>query len=269
MRNKKSVAPLLKHDHCISSIGWVMFMCLIFANCLINSIFIEHKSINLIDSITFPLQKWGVWLILTPFVLNMLQSRRKFPLSNSLFYCVLSLSTLSLSLTFSVVLEVSQSDISIVHSLFFIWPKHAAALLIVVLLWHLKQVLFNKPNTPIKALQNNNTRSQVNALMIEVDGLTHTLAHQNILFIQAAGNYMEVITQERTYLTRATLKQLHKLLPKDDFVQCHRSYLVNLEYIGQLKNHPAGHASAYLTNNQVIPISKSQRSTIRTLIASR
>ncbi|TMP44741.1 hypothetical protein CWB96_05035 [Pseudoalteromonas citrea] len=269
MGSKKNVAPLLKHDHCISSIGWVMFMCLIFANCLINSIFIEHKSINLIDSITFPLQKWGIWLILTPFVLHMLQSRRKFSLSNSLFYCVLSLSTLSLSLTFSVALEVSQSDISISHSLFFIWPKHAAALLIVVLLWHLKQALFNKPNTPIKAQKNNQPSTKINTLRIEVDGLTHTLAHQDILFIQAAGNYMEVITQKRTYLTRATLKQLHNLLPKDDFVQCHRSYLVNLEYIEQLKNHPAGHATAYLKNSQVVPISKSQRATIRTLISSR
>ncbi|KAF7764258.1 hypothetical protein PCIT_b0208 [Pseudoalteromonas citrea] len=269
MGSKKNVAPLLKHDHCISSIGWVMFMCLIFANCLINSVFIEHKSISLIDSITFPLQKWGIWLILTPFVLHMLQSRRKFALSSRLFYCVLSISTLSLSLTFSVALEVSQSDISIVHSLFFIWPKHAAALLIVILLWHLKQVLFHKPNTSINALQHNHTSSKVNTLMIEVDGLTHTLAYQDILFVQAAGNYMEVVTQERTYLTRATLKQLHNLLPKDDFVQCHRSYLVNLDYIEQLKNHPAGHASAYLIDSQVIPISKSQRSTIRTLIASR
>lgn len=61
---------------------------------------------------------------------------------------------------------------------------------------------------------------------------------QKILYIQAAGNYVEIHTDNSKSLLRTSLTHLEKQLSNFNFIfRCHRSYLVNLEKIQSAKGN--------------------------------
>lgn len=58
-----------------------------------------------------------------------------------------------------------------------------------------------------------------------VDGERMTLSVDQVLYLESLENYVKVVTDSRTYVTRLTLKQGEELLP--DFVRISRSHLIN------------------------------------------
>lgn len=76
---------------------------------------------------------------------------------------------------------------------------------------------------------------------------------EQIDFIKSDGNYVEIYWGTKKTVLKKTLKGVMDQLPKDDFIQVHRSYIVNinkLELIGY---------NQLQINNHKIPISKSKR----------
>src|SRR5699024_3750327 len=53
----------------------------------------------------------------------------------------------------------------------------------------------------------------------------------DILYLEATGNYVRYVLRDKEILTRITIKEAIELLPKDQFIQVHRSFIVNLPYI--------------------------------------
>lgn len=47
-----------------------------------------------------------------------------------------------------------------------------------------------------------------------------------ILYIEAAGNYLNVILKHKKIMTRITINEILQLLPADQFTRIHRSYIV-------------------------------------------
>ena len=52
-----------------------------------------------------------------------------------------------------------------------------------------------------------------------------TLSVDQVLYLESLENYVKVVTDSRTYVTRLTLKQGEEILP--DFVRISRSHLIN------------------------------------------
>lgn len=50
----------------------------------------------------------------------------------------------------------------------------------------------------------------------------------DVFYIKSDGRYCRVHTEQEMYLIRKSLKDLQSRLPKNNFVKCHRSYLINL-----------------------------------------
>ncbi|AHF16373.1 LytR/AlgR family response regulator transcription factor [Niabella soli] len=48
----------------------------------------------------------------------------------------------------------------------------------------------------------------------------------DILYIEAAGNYLNVVLKHKKLMTRITINEMTNLLPADQFVRIHRSYIV-------------------------------------------
>lgn len=82
------------------------------------------------------------------------------------------------------------------------------------------------------------------------------IPYQDILWIDAAGDYMCVHTRLDTYVMRARLKSLINERLPDVFVQIHKSTVVNLTYIEQLL--PLGNTEykAILHNKKVLKVSR-------------
>jgi two-component system, LytTR family, response regulator LytT len=74
-----------------------------------------------------------------------------------------------------------------------------------------------------------------------------------ILFIEAQGDYVSFRTPKKTFLLHATLKHVEGKLPDTKFFKAHRSYIVNIDRIRDIDE-----TSIHLDDVQ-IPLSKAKR----------
>ena len=87
----------------------------------------------------------------------------------------------------------------------------------------------------------------------------HNIVYLNvsdILYLEAFGDYTKVVTNNKNYLTLATLGGFLEELPSEKFARIHRSYAVAKEQIRQIGNATVG------VGNINLPIGKTYRSTL-------
>ena len=76
------------------------------------------------------------------------------------------------------------------------------------------------------------------AKMLLKDGKKiHQVSISSILFIEAFGNYTKVITDQKIIVTLEKLSAYVKRMPKEEFVQVHKSYIVALSHIDVIENN--------------------------------
>lgn len=59
----------------------------------------------------------------------------------------------------------------------------------------------------------------------------------DIYYLEAAGNYVTIVLEEKSVLVRSTFSEAMKLLPKKSFVQVHRSYAVAIDKVEKIERH--------------------------------
>lgn len=97
------------------------------------------------------------------------------------------------------------------------------------------------------------------------DGAAATfVAPSDILFVEAAGNYVEFHTAGKTHLVRATLATWEAKLATRGFVRVHRSRLVNRGHIRALKPTPSGDVDITLSDGRTLLGSRRYRSALET-----
>ncbi|MBT8264657.1 MAG: response regulator transcription factor [Eudoraea sp.] len=90
-------------------------------------------------------------------------------------------------------------------------------------------------------------------LYINIDRRLIKLKFDDILFIEAKGDYIDVKTVKEDYRVHNTLKKIKEKLPDDLFLQIHRSYIINFTKIIDIEDN------SVLIEKNVIPISRSNR----------
>ncbi len=92
-----------------------------------------------------------------------------------------------------------------------------------------------------------------NELYINIDRRLIKIKFEDILFIEAKGDYIDVKTNKEEYRVHNTLKKIKEKLPADLFLQIHRSYIINFTKIIDIEDN------SVLIEKNVIPISRSNR----------
>ncbi|MBD8490824.1 LytTR family transcriptional regulator [Echinicola sp. CAU 1574] len=69
------------------------------------------------------------------------------------------------------------------------------------------------------------------ALFVRDKGCLRKVKFKNILWLKGDGNYTTLVTKEKVYSLRNILKEFEAILPEDEFVRIHKSYLVRLDRI--------------------------------------
>ena len=59
----------------------------------------------------------------------------------------------------------------------------------------------------------------------------------DILFVEASGNYVKLVLKEEIITLRGTLSSLAELIPTDGFVQVHRSFMVSQKHIRSIEGN--------------------------------
>lgn len=102
-----------------------------------------------------------------------------------------------------------------------------------------------------KFLKINRTEKTIplkNYIYIKSSGNLIKIFYNDILYVQSMKDYIKIYTSRGQIITLLTLKSLLKLLPSSQFIQTHRSYVVNTFYISEIKK------GSILLNNIPIPI---------------
>ena len=81
-----------------------------------------------------------------------------------------------------------------------------------------------------KALRLHRDRTKRRTLVLKVKDGMKKISADRILYIEASSHQLEVVTETETFEIWGSLDKMREQLP-DNFVACHRGYIVNLEYV--------------------------------------
>jgi two-component system LytT family response regulator len=60
---------------------------------------------------------------------------------------------------------------------------------------------------------------------------------QDILFIESSGNYMVFMFENQKLIVRLTMKEVKLLLPENDFIQVHRSFIISKNKVSKIERY--------------------------------
>ncbi|MBQ0021479.1 MAG: LytTR family transcriptional regulator, partial [Bacteroidales bacterium] len=91
---------------------------------------------------------------------------------------------------------------------------------------------------------------------------------RNFIYVESVGNYANVCYIDKEQLTsttiRTTIKQLREDLSGNDFiVQCHRGFLVNLDYAESMEGASGRFFLNMFYSDKKIPVSRANKSAIK------
>jgi len=87
---------------------------------------------------------------------------------------------------------------------------------------------------------------RTNRKMVKVD-------FDEILFIKSFGEYVKIYTTEDVIVAMQTTNYMEGVLPKEDFIRIHRSYIINLHHVKEIE------ANHVVIEGERLPISKRKK----------
>ena len=74
-------------------------------------------------------------------------------------------------------------------------------------------------------------------IMVRADKKNYRIDFNELLFLEAQGDYVKFVTSERAIMVHGTLKEFVALLPEKYFEQIHKSYVISLSKIDYLEGN--------------------------------
>jgi|HubBroStandDraft_6_1064221.scaffolds.fasta_scaffold52566_3 two-component system LytT family response regulator len=102
-------------------------------------------------------------------------------------------------------------------------------------------------------------RKYLDRLVVKSSGRVFFLKAEEIDWIEAAGNYVRLHTGKESHLLRETMASLESRLAPERFVRIHRSTIVNIERIRELRSLFHGDYEVILSDNTELVLSRAYR----------
>ena len=97
-------------------------------------------------------------------------------------------------------------------------------------------------------------------ITIYADKKNHRVIISNILYIEGLKDYAMVHTENGRLITRQTLKNLEDILPEEDFIRVHRSYIVPFNRLDSWTSY------SVQIKDKEIPVGRTYRKTVMDLL---
>jgi len=258
-----------------SLVGWGAYIGVVVGYCALYTIFVEAAQVDLMQAAAWPLREWGGWLALTPLVcagLRALHAASPGRRAMACRYVLLGGGALVVTLGCRVGLDVLDGGHP-VSSLVYFLPRHAAALALVVLAWHVLgrrgrdvppvSPSVAQPPGPAPGIAPDDALPMPGTLLVSQGRQERLIQVRDIDVVSAAGNYVDIRCGDTTYLLRASLTQLEQALPPGHFVRVHRSHLVNVASIAHMSRTAAGNGQVRVRGGHEVPMSKKYRALLK------
>ncbi len=105
----------------------------------------------------------------------------------------------------------------------------------------------------------NQLNRPVGRLLVKSNGAHQVLLTSDIVWIQAADKYVKIHSALATFTCRVTMRELESRLDAANFVRVHRSTMVNINSIQEIKSHSHGDFDIILDNGAKVTLSRSYK----------
>jgi two-component system LytT family response regulator len=109
-------------------------------------------------------------------------------------------------------------------------------------------------------------RSEKDRLVIKTEGRLLFLRLAEIDWLEAASNYVRLHVGQTSYLTRSTMGEIEQKLAGKQFVRIHRSIIVNVDRIKEVRPCNSGEFIVTLADKKDLPASRGYRENLEPLL---
>ena len=99
-------------------------------------------------------------------------------------------------------------------------------------------------------------------IVVKSSGRIHFVKVDEIDWVEAEGNYVRLHVGAHSHLLRETMKGMEAALDPDRFIRIHRSTIVNLDQVRQVKPHTNGECFLVLGSGAQVKVSRSYRDVV-------
>ena len=96
---------------------------------------------------------------------------------------------------------------------------------------------FVKAVNKIRDQQSKSNPLQDEFMFLTADKKIHKINYEDVLRIEAMGDYVKVFTKEKTLMVHQTLNKLHELLPSARFMRVHKSHIISVGAIDYIEGN--------------------------------
>lgn len=120
------------------------------------------------------------------------------------------------------------------------------------------RVLQKMQATPVRevAQGGESPRADEEVIPVELAGTTKLIPRSSVRWVEAQGDYARLYTTEGSHLVRIPLAQLEERWEMAGFVRIHRSFLVALSLITELRMGQGGYQVVIGNEEKVLPVSR-------------
>lgn len=94
-------------------------------------------------------------------------------------------------------------------------------------------------------------------------GKEFLIAANDVEYLQASGNYVNLHLHSRDYPLRSTMAGIEPRMDPSKFVRVHRSYMVNLDFIKEIEPLDTGDARILMKDGTQVPCSRKYRAVLK------
>lgn len=100
-------------------------------------------------------------------------------------------------------------------------------------------------------------------IVIHREGALQIIPVDDIRFVQAADQYVEIFTAKGPQLMRESMANIEQMLDRSRFMRIHRSYIVALVEVRLMESRPGGTARVKLTDGRMLPVARTRVPSLR------
>jgi len=130
-----------------------------------------------------------------------------------------------------------------------------------------EQIYATKQNAGQSSGHSQNLSSYTTRIVFKSRGRILFLPVSDIRWIGAEENYVRICTEADKHLLRETMSHLEEKLDPQMFLRVHRSAIVNLQYLKEVRTEPSGEFTVVLVNGQKVGMSRSYHARISEWLA--
>jgi two-component system LytT family response regulator len=115
------------------------------------------------------------------------------------------------------------------------------------------------PDTPVLP-------EQSQRVVVKTGGKIKIIPVGDILYLEAADDYVKLVTAEGQFLKNKTMGYFEKALDPRLFVRTHRSYIINVQQITRIEPHEKESYMGILKTSAQVPVSKAGYQKLKTVL---